>query len=296
MDQLQSLKVFKKVVEKGAFNKAAEDLGMPTSTVSKAVIDLEKYLNVKLLFRTTRKITITQEGMEYYDRSRKVLDELQTIDAEISGKKYTPQGHLRVDCQVSFASYMLIPALPEFQQAYPNVTLGLGISDKTADLIGEGIDCVIRLGGEQVPGMVERKIMDLEFLTCASPKLLEKHGVPVTPQDILDNYPTIAYFRTSSTNTMPLTFQKDSNFVKIEQSTYSSNNGVGLLNLTLSGLGVAQHAKIFADPYIKTGELMQILPEWECITMRLNIVYPPNRHQSARLQAFIDWLIQTFRQ
>lgn len=296
MDQLQSLKVFKKVVEKSAFNKAAEELVMPTSTVSKAVIDLEKHLNVKLLHRTTRKITITQEGLEYYDRTSKVLEELQTIDAEISGKKYTPKGHLRIDSQVSFANYMLIPALPEFQQAYPDVTLGLGISDKTADLIGEGIDCVIRVGGEQIPGMVERKIMDLEFLTCASPKLLEQHGVPATPQDVLDNYSTIAYFRTSSTNTMPLTFKKDSNFVTIEQSTYSSNNGVGLLNLTLSGLGVAQHAKIFVEPYIKSGELIQILPEWECITMQLNIVYPPNRHQSARLQAFIDWLIQTFRQ
>jgi len=296
LDHLQSLKVFKKVVEKSAFNKAAEDLGMPTSTVSKAVMDLEKYLNVKLLHRTTRKITITQEGLEYYERTSKMLDELQAIDTEISGQKYTPKGHLRIDSQVSFANYMLIPALPQFQQAYPDITLGLGISDKTADLIGEGIDCVIRLGGEQIPGMVERKIMDLELVTCASPKLLEKHGVPATPQHILDNYPTIAYFRTSSTNTMPLTFKKDSNFVAIEDSTYSSNNGEGLLKLTLHGLGIAQHAKVFAEPYIQSGELVQILPEWKCITMPLNIVYPPNRHQSARLQAFIDWLIQTFRQ
>lgn len=296
MDHLQSLKVFKKVVEKSAFNKAAEALGMPTSTVSKAVMDLEKHLNVKLLHRTTRKITITQEGLEYYDRTSKVLDELQAIDAEISGKKCTPKGHLRIDSQVAFANYMLIPALSKFQQTYPDITLGLGINDKTADIIGEGIDCVIRVGGEQIPGMVERKIMDLEFITCASPKLLEKLGVPSTPQDVLDNYPIIAYFRTSSTNTMPLTFEKKSNIVNIEKSTYSSNNGAGILNLTLNGLGITQHAKAFVEPYIKSGELVRVLPEWKCPTMPLNIVYPPNRHQSARLQAFIDWLIQTFRQ
>lgn len=295
MDHLQSLKVFKKVVEKNAFNKAAEELGMPTSTVSKAVMDLEHYLNVKLLHRSTRKITITQEGMEYYERTRKVLSELQAIDSDISGKKYTPKGHLRIDSQVMFANYFLIPALREFQNSYPDITLGLGISDKAVDLIGEGIDCVIRVGGTQISGMVERKIMDLDFLTCASPMLLEKYGVPKTPKDILDKYPTIAYFRTSSTNTMPLSFRKGSNVVTVQHTTYSSNNGVGLVNLTLNGLGVAQMARAFVEPYIKSGELVQILPEWQSVTMPLNVVYPPNRHQSARLQVFIDWLIDTFR-
>ncbi|WPC76190.1 LysR family transcriptional regulator [Vibrio porteresiae] len=295
MDHLQSLKVFKQVVEQGAFNKAAERLGMPTSTVSKAIMDLEEHLRVKLLHRTTRKITVTQEGLEYYEKTQKVLTELQAIDAEISGNKSTPQGHLRIDCQVAFANYMLIPKLKQFQDAFPNITLGLGINDRSVDLLNEGIDCVIRVGGTPIPGMVERKIMDLPFITCASPAFLAEHGTPETPQEILGNYPTISYFRTSSTSIMPLTFKKGSKLISIEKCTYSCNNGLGLFNLTRNSLGIAQLARVFADPFIKAGEMVEILPDWECTTMPLKVVYPPNQNQSARLKVFIDWLLDTFR-
>lgn len=295
MDRFLSLRVFKAVVEKGAFNKAAEALGMPTSSVSKAIRELEADLNVKLLLRTTRKLTVTQEGLEYYARIGPILDELETIDSEISGKRYQPKGHLRVDCQVAFASRFLIPALNQFQILYPHVTIGLGINDKAADLLGEGIDCVIRVGGEQIPGMVERKLMDLEFVTCASPELIQKLGSLNTPHALKNEYPTVSYFRTTSTHPMPLVFTKGNDRVEIEDCAFSCNNGSELLNLILHGLGVGQHARIFVDPYIQSGELIELFPDWHRPTMPLNIVYPPNRSQSARLQAFIDWMIATFR-
>lgn len=295
MDQFQSLRAFQKVVEKGAFNRAAEALGMPTSTISKAVMDLEKHLKVKLLHRTTRKITITQEGMEYYERTHQLMSELQAIDADISGKKYAPSGHLRIDCQVSFATLQLIPALKDFQRQYPDITLGLGINDKTADLIDEGIDCVIRLGGQQIPGMVERKLLDLAFVTCASPSFIAQYGMPDSPRLLGKTHPTVAYFRTSSTNPMPLIYEQENEKVVVERANYTANNGRGILDMALNGLGIVQHERLFAEPYINQGKLVELFSDWQQRSMPLNIVYPPNRHQNARLQVFIDWMIETFR-
>ncbi|GHB34676.1 LysR family transcriptional regulator [Salinicola rhizosphaerae] len=291
-----ALEVFTKVVENLAFNKAARSLGMPTSTVSKIVKDLENHLGVSLLIRTTRQMLITQEGYEYYKGAVSVLTSLKSIDAEVSGKKILPEGHIRVDSQVGFATYLLIPELRSFYDLYPEITLGLGMSDTRADILGEGIDCVIRVGGGSMPGMVERKIMDLDFVTCVSASLVEKKGVPKRPEDIENLYPTISYFRSSSSVTLPLIFKKENEYFEIANNQFVANNGVGLLSMNLSGLGVGQHIKNFVSPHIQSGELIEILPDWTRPPMPLKIVYPPSQRKSARLQVFIEWFVATFAQ
>ncbi|TNH44595.1 LysR substrate-binding domain-containing protein [Photorhabdus luminescens] len=142
----------------------------------------------------SRSVTVTAEGKEYYCHAVKVIADIDAADNAVRVKKNKPQGHLRVDVQVSFAHNLLIPALPEFHQEYPDITIALGINDKTINLVGEGVDCAIRAGKIQDLSLVARKITDMEYVTCASPAYLKSSGVPQTPQEVKERHKKIIYY------------------------------------------------------------------------------------------------------
>lgn len=294
MNQLLAMRAFVRVIDTGSFSRASDQLGLPRSTVSKLIGDLEAHLGNKLMHRTTRTVAATPEGAEYYEQANRLLAELDAIDHALRGRKRKPRGHLRIDAPASFATSLLIPALPAFYREYPDITIALGISDRPANIVGEGVDCVIRAGVIGEMSMVGRKLLDLEYGTYAAPAYLARAGMPRTPAD-LDRHTRLGYFFAASTKPNPLVFERDGERLEIEASELSTNDGNGLLALLRAGMGIGQHFTPMVQPSVDAGELVPVLREWRRPAMPFHLLYPPNRHQNARLAVFIDWLIETFR-
>ncbi|WP_256595117.1 LysR family transcriptional regulator [Pseudomonas sp. S5D5] len=294
MNQLLAMRAFVRVVETGSFSRASDQLGLPRSTASKLINDLEMHLGIKLMHRTTRALAPTSEGLEYYRHARRLVAELDEVDSAVRGQTLKPSGHLRVDAPASFANCLLIPALVDFHREYPDITVALGISDRSVNIVGEGVDCVIRAGKLEDMAMIGRKVTDLEYLTCAAPAYLERRGVPVSPQDLAQHHHSVGYFFAGSGKPEPLIFEQGDTRIEVENCAFSTNEGNGLKEMLLAGLGVGQHFKAIVQHYVDTGQLVSVLPHWSRPATPLHILYPPNRHQSARLKVFADWVIGTF--
>lgn len=294
MNQLLAMRAFVRVVETASFSRAADQLALPRSTVSKLITDLERHLGIKLMHRTTRTVGTTSEGLEYYNQAVRLIADIDAVDSAVRGKKLKPRGHLRVDAPASFANCLLIPALPGFRREYPDVTIALGISDRTVNIVGEGVDCAIRAGELQDMAMIARRIFDLCYVTCASPNYLERMGVPSSPADLPANHVMVGYFNAATGKPEPLIFDNGAERHELDEHMVATNEGNGLIGMMLAGLGVGQHLRRFVQPYLDSGELVAVLDDWTRPAIPFHIVYPPNRHQSARLKVFVEWVLNEF--
>lgn len=293
MNQILAMRALVRVIEAASFSRASEQLAIPRSTVSKLIVDLENYLDVKLIQRTTRAFTVTSEGHAYYLHAARLLAELDEVDYLIKGRNLNLYGNLRVDAPASFANFLLIPALPEFYEEHPEITIALGISDRSTNMVEEGIDCVIRAGRSAELSMISRRLTELEYVTCAAPKYLELMGIPTSPEDLEKNHKKIGYF-SSSNHTEPLIFERAPLVHQVNGFSFSTNEGNGLKEMLLAGLGVGQHFKSIMHNYVESGELVPVLQEWTRPALPLHIMYPANQHQPARLKVFIQWIIKKF--
>ncbi|MDY7560465.1 LysR family transcriptional regulator [Pseudomonas sp. 10B1] len=293
MNQLLAMRAFVRVIETGSFSRASEHLALPRSTVSKLITDLEKHLGIRLIQRTTRALTPTSDGLDYHRHALRIVAELDEVDSAVRGRKLKAHGHLRVDAPASFANCLLIPALVDFHREYPDITIALGISDRAVNLVGEGVDCVIRAGKPEDMTMISRKITALEYITCAAPSYLKRMGTPLSPDDLQKNHLRAGYFFTSNT-LEPLIFQRGTSRYEVGNCAFTTNEGNGLKEMLLAGMGVGQHFQAIVQHYIDEGRLVPLLQDWSRPAMPLQIMYPPNRHQNARLKVFIDWVIQRF--
>jgi len=295
MDQLLAIRVFQRVVEAGGFTKAADSLQMPNATVTKLVQQLESHLRVKLLQRTTRRVTVTADGAAYYERAGQVLSQLEEVDATLSNAQTNPRGRLRVDTGGSVASRLLIPALPAFRARYPDIQLELGVTDRTVDLVGENVDCVIRSTANDL-SLVTRRVGQLAWITCATAGYLNSHGVPTHPGNIeRAGHIAVGYFSAQSNRSMPLRFAKAG-----EQIEIAGGNGIAVnesnahIAAGVAGLGLIQTLEFMARPYIERGELVSVLGDWQPEPQPVYLAYPPNRHLSAKLRVFVDWTAEVF--
>lgn len=294
MDQIQSMRVFARVVEAGSFTKAAASLALPKGTVTKLVQRLEERLKVRLLNRTTRRVTVTPEGAAYYERTSRVLNDIDDIEASMTNARANPSGRLRVDVGSTIAGLIVIPALPDFFARYPDIQLELGVGDRPVDLLGENVDCVIR-GGEIAESLVARRIANLELVTVASRGYVERHGMPAHPQEIEERHTMIAFVSPRTGQLFPEIFEKGGERVEfMAKRRVTVNEGNALLAAVLAGLGISQTARFAAARHIASGELVEVLPEWKHPVVPLHVVYPPNRHLSAKTRAFVDWTAQLF--
>lgn len=296
VNQLLAMRAFVRVVETGSFSRAADQLALPRSTVSKLVTDLEAHLGIKLMHRTTRTVTTTAEGLEYYNHAVRLVAEVDIADNAVRGKKLKPRGHLRVDAPTLFANCLLIPALPDFHREYPDVTLALGISDRTVNIVGEGVDCAIRAGELRDSTMIARQIFELPYATCASPFYLERMGVPSSPEDLRANHDQVGYFSAATGKLEPLIFDNGMDRCEINECEFSANEGNGHIEMMLAGLGVGQTLRRFVQPFVDSGELVPVLDDWTRPAIPFHVIYPPNRHQSARLKVFVDWILSRFEE
>jgi DNA-binding transcriptional LysR family regulator len=291
-----AMQVYARVVEAGTFTRAAESLRMPKPTVTKLVQGLESHLRVKLLHRTTRKVTVTPDGAAYYERAKRLLGDLEDIESSVANAQASPKGRLRIDAGGTISSIFIVPALPAFVERYPEIQLDFGVSDRQVDLIGENVDCVIRAGAltDQEQSLVARHIGDLPWVTCATPAYLKRHGKPTHPSD-LERGHIIAHRSSPRTGrVLPLVFERDGMRIEVEgQHKVAVNESHAHLSAARAGLGIAQ-MPAFMMRHAPPGELKALLTAWQPAPLPLHVLYPPNRHLSAKVRVFVDWIAAVF--
>ena len=297
MDQLLALRVFVRIAESGGFSKAADALNIPRPTVTKLVQDLERHLGTPLFQRTTRRVNVTAEGAAYYERATRLLGDLQAMDESVARARAQPRGRIRVDVGSSLANMVLLPALPGFRARYPEIELDLGVSDRPVDLIGEGVDCVIRGGALADSSLIARHLADMAWVTCASPLYLQARGTPKQPEDLLQPGHALAgYFSSLTGKAAPLLFQRgDAPPVTVPGRTaVAVNESTAHLGTLITGLGLGQTYRFMAAPYLQSGQLREVLKDWTRPPTPLHLVYPGNRHLNAKLRVFADWAVELF--
>ena len=295
MDQLLAMRVFVRIAEAGTFFKAADSLNLPRSTVTKLVQELEGHLGVKLLQRTTRRVSVTPEGAAYHERATRLLAEVEDMDGLVAHQRAQPKGRLRVDIGSSLANLILLPALPQFRTRYPDIQIDVGVSDRPADLIGEGVDCVFRGGALAESSLVARRIAELDFVTCASPVYIEKYGTPSHPSDLEKGHVLCSYASSLTGRSYPLYFKRREEVFEIQgRAMVSVNESTAHLTGLLVGLGIGQVPKFMAQPHVKGGALVTLFKSWTRPRHPLHVVYPPNRHLNAKVRVFVDWSVEVF--
>lgn len=295
MDKFQAMQAFVRVVEAGNFTKAADSMALPKPTVTRLIQTLETELQTKLLHRTTRRVSVTPDGAAYYDRATRLLGELDELESSMSHAKASPKGRLRVDVPASLGLAVIIPALPDFHARYPGIQLDLGVSDRTVDLIGENIDCVVRGGEITDQSLVARRIGEAYSLMCATPDYLARHGVPRHPSDLENGHVLIRYSMPRTGRLLPMELVRDGERIEIQgRHVLSLNDSNAYVAAGLAGLGVMHALTFLVQGQISSGVLQPLLLEWCCEPVPLYVVYPPNRHLSAKLRVFVDWIAELF--
>ncbi|HTD06025.1 LysR family transcriptional regulator [Undibacterium sp.] len=295
MDQLLAIRAFARVVEVGTFTKAADSLEMPNATLTKLVQALEAHLRVKLLQRTTRRVSVTPEGAAYYEKTMRLLKDLEDVDTSFGAVQSRPRGHLRIDMGSSLASTIIIPALPEFFARYPDIRIDLGVSDRQVDLVGDSVDCVIRGGVLTDMALIGREIGKASWVTCATPAYLKQYGTPAHPDELEKNHVVVSYLSARTNRVAPMNFTRGGKKVEVVGArTVGVNESNAHLAAGLAGLGVIQTFAYTAKPHIDSGALVPILEEWQPSPYPFHVAYPPNRYLSNRLRVFIDWIADRF--
>lgn len=294
-DRAGEMAVLVQVVELGSLTAAAEKLHLSPSAVSKLIARLEDRLGVRLLQRTTRRLSTTPEGRLFYERARELLDEIDAAEELVRAGRLRPRGALRVSLSHGFGMSQIVPLVPEFAGLYPDIELQLAFADRRVDLAGQGLDLAIRLGPVQDETLIARRLADHGRIICAAPAYLERHGVPTAP-DQLAGHNCILFDQPDYLNQWPFR-RADGTTLRLRVSgNFRSDNGDALFELLLGGLGIAWGADFLVRPHIATGRLVPLLTD-HVLDERtaIHAVYPQRRHLAAKVRVFIDFLVTKFR-
>ncbi|RUR39337.1 LysR family transcriptional regulator [Vreelandella populi] len=293
MDRLQAMQIFARVVEMHGFSKAAENLSIPPSTVTRAIKELENFLGVKLLQRTTRHLNLTPDGSLYYENCRRLLADLEALESSFPGSAGQARGKLRVGITASMARLFVLPAIKTFQARYPDIELTLTVSDRTVELVPEGIDCVIRAGVPQDSAtLVARRIASFEWVTCASPEYLKAHGEPHSLDDLKDHH-AVGFLTGHQGRSMDWNFVVNNEERTVRMAEHLIVNDTdSYITCGLEGLGLIRAASYMVLPHLKSGQLQRVLGEIQAPAVPISIMYPHNRHLSPTVRAFVDWVIE----
>lgn len=295
MDYFLAVRAFVGVADTGSFVRTAAALDLPRNTLTKLVQSLEAHLGVRLFHRTTRRVALTNDGAAYYARIARVLDEWQDAESDLAAAHGAPRGKLRVDMGTTMATLLVIPALPDFQARFPGLQLDIGVSDRSVDLIHDRVDCVVRGGEIADPSLIARRIGTLQYVLCATPDYLARHGTPQHPVDLEDGHLLVRYFFAGSGRRSPIEMaRRDEKVVVKGQNFLAVNDSNAYLAAGLAGLGIVHTLTFMAQPHIDAGRLVPILPDWSTPPHPISIVYLPNRHLSARVRVFVDWMAELF--
>lgn len=292
MDKLQAMQLFVRVVDSGSYTAAADQMEISRALASKLVQSLEDQLGVRLLHRTTRKLSLTEAGERYYQRVSEILGSLNEAEALAAELQADPRGRLRVSAPMSFAIHHLGAAVAEFQQRHPRIELELTLNDRQVDLVEEGFDMAVRIAKLADSSLVARRIAPCRMLLVASPDYLRRAGEPQHPQDLVaHNY--LSYTLAARRDEIVLVSGAERETVNLNGSL-RVNNGDVIASAAAAGLGFCISPSFLIWQRLQRGELVQLLPQWQIPEIAVHAVYPAGRTLPAKTRSFIDYLVERF--
>jgi LysR family transcriptional regulator, regulator for bpeEF and oprC len=295
MDRLTSMEVFHWVVELGSFSRAAERLDLSKASVTAHIAALESRLGVKLLNRTTRRLSLTDDGASYLEHVRRILADVQETDAMLGAGRSVPRGLLRVEMPVTLGRQYIVPALPRFAAQYPELQVIALLEDRRTNLVEEGIDAAVRNGPLSDSTLIARRVFEAQWGTYASPDYLALHGEPQTPAE-LDGHNCLGLYVVSRGEAFDWAFEKDGErVVRPPGGRLIVSNGEAMLDAAVNGAGIVQSLDMFASRWVASGALRPILADWRRTdAYPISVVYPQGHHLSAKVRAFVDFVAGLF--
>ncbi|HAU4930607.1 LysR family transcriptional regulator [Aeromonas hydrophila] len=295
MNKITALNVFRRVVEMGTFRAAADDLHLSQAAVSKNINELEAYLGIALINRTTRRLSVTEAGMTYYRQICAVLDGLEAADQSIMAASFTPRGRLRIGMPMSYGLIRLNPLVCEFQRRYPAIGIEVILSDTYMDLVVQGLDVVIRGAGILEDSTLRAKpLCQVQRVLCAAPDYLKEAGQPTQPED-LKEHNCLRYSLSSSPDKWCFSRDAESVTVDVHPASFCANNGIALKQAAVQGLGVILVPHEFVSNELADGTLVKLIPNWQPDPHALFAVYPFHKEQSRNVRLFIEFLVKAFQ-
>lgn len=288
---LNEMAIFVHVVDAGSFTGAARNLGLPKSTVSRKITQLEERLGVRLIQRTTRSLRLTDTGTAYYNHCSRILSEIEEANIAVTQMQSTPTGTLRITAPVLFGSTVLSSLVAEFMDRHPQVNVDMVLSDQKLDLVQEGIDVAFRIGQLEDSSLIGRHLGDARALLCASPDYLRQHGSPSHPDQLRDHRLLTA----SQFMQWHLTNEHGEDCTVQVRPQLQVNDFASLYTLALSGAGITPLPTLIAASAIRAGNLVPVLCDWPFEASPIHALYPSNRHLSAKVRSFVDYVIDSVR-
>ena len=296
MDRLHGLLVFLNVVETRSFSETARALGVSTSAVSATVLRLEQKLSVRLLNRTTRRVSATAEGLEFYQRCKKITADLEQAESSLARSGRLPSGRLRIGMPSALGRVWVIPRLPEFTSAFPSVSLEVVIGDFLTVADREGLDAAIQVGELPSSRMMVRKLASVDYLVCGAPRYLALRGRPARPTDLKDHI-CLSYRRPRNGHIRNWRFAGGAAAeVFAPDPSLILNSGEALIAAATAGLGLVQVAEYYARSALNAGALVELLPDCKAHAYDISVVFQQRKSVSPRLRVFIDFLVEIFAQ
>ena len=293
MDRFLAVSVFAKVVEQGSFARAAERLAMSTSAISRHVADLEAHLETRLLNRTTRRLSLTETGQAFFERCVQLLADLEEAEEAVSSAAVVPRGTLKLTCSISFGVRHLAAAIAEFARRHPQLRFDVELSDRTVDIVDEGIDLAIRIGEIGSRSLIARKIGVSQLVCCAAPSYLASHPAPKVPAD-LASHACLSYEYSPERNVWRFRDRRGNEHEVRIAGPAHANNGQMLCALAVAGMGIHLEPDFIVAPDVRTGRLVTLLPDFMPPAIDIYAAYPSRRHLSMKVRAFVDFLLARY--
>ncbi len=295
MDKLQAMETFVAVVESGSFVAAVDVTGQSKPAVSRQVSELEQFLGIRLLHRTTRRLSLTDEGRVYFTRCKELLESIQDVESEVGLNSDQACGRLRIGAPQDFGVEQLAPLWGKFTEQNPLITLNITLSDRTIDLLEEGFDMAIRISALGDSRMVARPLAPVRMIACASPAFLERHGTPVSPAELRD-FPFISYsYRNGGDEWHFKHVHGDTCQVRVRSTVYV-NNGATCRAMAIAGQGIAIQPDFIVNAAIRSGELVELFEGWTTgEQLVVHTLYPTRTHLPPKVQRMRDFLVEQFK-
>jgi DNA-binding transcriptional LysR family regulator len=294
MDRFQEMRVFTAVVDAGSFVAAADALEMSKAAVSRYVSELEQRLGVRLLHRTTRRLSLTEEGEVFLARCRELLAGLDEAEAEVNERGGSAVGLLKVSAPVSFGVLNLAPLWADFMAAHPQLTLDLTLTDRMIDLVDEGFDMAVRIARLPSSSLVSRRLASTRMVLCASPRYLRKHGTPKHPQE-LAAHTVLAYNLLSTRDTWEFEGPQGTATVKVRPRLHT-NSGDTCRAVALGHGGIVLQPSFLVDRDLQGGDLVEVMPKYRSSELGIHAVYPTRKHVPPKVRLLIDFLAVRLRE
>lgn len=290
MDKLNAMAIFVRVVERGSFSAVAREMQTSQPTISKMLKALETGLGGKLIARSTRQLSLTDEGQRYYDECRRILAAVDAAEHSFQSGRERIAGHLRIGSSVSFGRLQIAPRLAQFLERHPDIEIDLQLSDQNQDLVSEGLDVTFRIGELNDSGLIARHIGTTHRVTVAAPAYLKRYGQPHTPAE-LSGHNCLQFNLLNSQNLWVFEKNNQGHDVRIKGNA-QSNNSEAIREMVLGGLGIALSPVWLVSEDLQAGRVTAILQDYTAKSLPMHAVSPANRRESARVKAFVDYMSQ----